>query len=197
MAIYSDDRAYTNYIHTHVALPKIYNLIYWVQVCLDHKIAEEIDMQQGIDYVFKDRSGATKTVQERFRESKYQKYSDFTIRYRRDGNIHSDRRESEYFKMKADYFTYGITNGSKLKLTECTDFIKFAIIDLRKVYEKIDCGLILIRDNKKNTCFIGNGKIICPIKYNKDGSSSFFPIDISYLVRLWGSEIIIFQKGFI
>ena len=52
--------------------------------------------------------------------------------------------------------------------------------------------------HKKNKCEIVDGnRIQCPIKYNTDGSSSFFPIDISYLVNLWGSDIVIAQKGFL
>src|SRR5690606_40173082 len=119
-------------------------------------------------------------------------------RYRRDGNIHADRRESEYYKMQASFFTYGITNCLKTDVTQCTDFLKYAIIDLEKVYAKIDSGEIIIRDNGRNTCRIIDDKIIeCPVKYNNDGSSSFFPIEISFLVQLFGNDIIIAQNGFI
>ncbi len=196
MALYSEDRAFTDFVHANLALPKIYKGLGWNQVDLDHNFAQEIDMQKGIDYIFKDVSGALKTVQERFRESKYQRYSDFTIRYRRDNNIHSSRRESEYYKMEADFFTYGITNCLKTDASQCTDFIKYAVIDMRKVYEKLDSGQILIRDNGKNVCSIEDNRIICPVKYNGDGSSSFFPIEISFLVKLWGAELIVDQKGF-
>ncbi len=98
--------------------------------------------------------------------------------------------------MKADYFVYGITNCLKTNINQCTDFIKYAVIDLRKLYEKIDSKHIIIEDNRKKTCLISDGKIICPIKNNKDGSSSFFPIDIKHLVTLWGNEMVIVQKGF-
>ena len=199
MANYISDRAFTNYIHRNVAIPKIYNTIGWVKYNIDPKELEQLDINKGIDYLFKDNNGNIKTVQERFRESKYQKYTDFTIRYRRDGNIHSNRIQSEYYKMKASFFTYGITNCLKTdNLISCTDFIKFAIIDLEKVYAKIDEGKIIIRDNNKSFCKIINGNtIVCPIKYNRDGSSSFFPIDIYQLVQLWGKEMIIAQKGFL
>lgn len=51
---------------------------------------------------------------------------------------------------------------------------------------------------KKNKCEIVDGKRIkCPVKYNTDGSSSFFPIDISYLVKLWGNDMVIAQKVFL
>ncbi|HHT23443.1 MAG TPA: hypothetical protein GXZ87_09085 [Bacteroidales bacterium] len=197
MARYTDDRAFTDCIHKNIAIPQIYNSIGWQKVNLEQEFAEQIDIYKGIDYVFRDENGELKTVQERFRESKYQNYSDFTIRYRRDENPHAARRESEYYKMKAGYFTYGITNCLKSNLAQCTDFIKYAVIDLKKVYEKIDQGLIVIRDNKENKCKIVDNKIICPIKHNHDGSSSFFPIEIPFLVRLWGDEIIISQKGFL
>jgi len=196
MSYYSADRAFTDYIHQELALPKIYAPINWTQVDLEANFAEKIDIQKGIDYVFRDINGNLITVQERFRESKYQNYSDFTIRYRRDGNIHQDRHKSEYYKMKADYFVYGITNCSKNETHKCTDFIKYAIIDLKKVYEKLDSGEIIIQDNGKNRCYITKNKIVCPVKYNRDGSSSFFPIEILYLVKLWGNETIIAQKGF-
>lgn len=200
MAPYISDRHFTNTIHNNVAIPKVYNIIGWEQVVLDEKIAEKIDMQDGIDYIFK-KDGVLKTVQERFRESKYRQYSDFTIRYRRDSNIHENRRESEYYKMKASYFTYGITNCLKTDLSQCTDFLKFAIIDMDKVYSKIDSKEIRIVKNGKNTCNIieqnGQKIIECPVKFNKDQSSSFFPIEISYLIELFGNDIVIAQKGFL
>lgn len=196
MAPYITDRAFTDHIH-QLALEKIYKPINWEQLDLDKNFACQIDMQQGIDYIFRDQFGDYKTVQERFREVKYQIYSDFTIRYRRDYNIHKDRHQSEYYKIKADYFTYGITNCYKTKINECTDFVKFAIIDLKKVYDKIDSGDIVICDNKKDTCTLKNNKIICPIKHNSDGSSSFFPIEISFLVKLFGDELILTHKGFL
>jgi len=50
---------------------------------------------------------------------------------------------------------------------------------------------------KKNKCEIVDGKRIkCPVKYNTDGSSSFFPIDISYLVKLWGMIWLLLKKDF-
>jgi hypothetical protein len=198
MTSYNQDRAFTDYIHKYIAIPKIYKSIGWQEANLEKNYAEKMDMQLGIDYVFIDKNGKYKTVQERFRESKYQQYSDFTIRYRRDENLHASRRESEYYKMEADYFTYGITNCLKRNVNECTDFIKYAVIDLNKIYEKIDNGLIIIKNNNKDKCeIVDDKKIICPIKYNRDGSSSFFPIEIKFLVQLWGNEIIIAQKGFL
>ncbi len=195
MANYTSDRAFTDMVHNNIALPKIYAPLNWQPYQLSAEKASEIDMFKGIDYVF--TNDGFRTVQERFREKKYQQYTDFTIRYRRDQNPLSERHPSEYYKMKAAYFVYGITNCLKEDITPCTDFIKYAVIDLKKVYEKLDNGDILIRDNGKNFCEIVDGKIICPVKYNKDGSSSFFPIEISFLVKLWGNDMLVAQKGFI
>lgn len=195
MSSYLDDRTYTDYIHSNIAIPTIYNSLNWQQVLVEEAMAKHIDMFKGIDYVF-EKDGILKTVQERFREKKYEKYNDFTIRYRRDGNYHTERQESEHYKIEADFFTYGITNCLKTDLVSCTAFLKYAVIDLTKIYEKITIGEIIVEDNKKNFCEIKNDKLICPIKYNTDGSSSFFPIDIPLLVKLWGGQMIVKQYGY-
>ena len=138
------------------------------------------------------------SVQERFRDKQYKDFTDFTIRYRRDFNKVGERHESEYYKMKAHYFTYGIIDSTKSNLKEASNFLKYAIIDLKRVYDKLDNNMIIISDNGKNTCEIVDGnRIECPVKYYTDGSSSFFPIDISFLVKIWGEEILIAQKGFL
>lgn len=196
MASYSFDRAFTDLVHRNIALPNIYAPLNWQPYLLDATKAKEIDMFKGIDYVFT-HEGTYKTVQERFREQKYQQYSDFTIRYRRDDNPIADRHASEYYKMKAHYFVYGIINSSKEQVAHCTDFIKYAVIDLQKVYEQIDNGNIVIANNGKHFCQIQDDKMVCPIEYNTDGSSSFFPIDIHLLVKLWGDDMLLAQKGFL
>lgn len=196
MSKYKNDRAFTDYVHQNLALPLIYKPLHWTEVQLRKDYANYIDMMDGIDYVF--RSGnSIMSTQERFREKQYQDFSDFTIRYRRDENNLEDRHESEYYKMKAHYFTYGIIDSSKSEVKNASGFIKYAIIDLKKVYEKLDTKAIFISDNGKNTCEIVDGnRLECPVKYNLDGSSSFFPIDISFLAQLWGEHMIIAQKGF-
>lgn len=197
MSKYKNDRTFTDYVHKHIATHIIYKPLQWTEVQLRKDYAKYIDMMDGIDYVFKFED-EIKTVQERFRDKKYKEFTDFTIRYRRDENKIEDRHESEYYKIKAHYFTYGIIDTTKSEINKSANFIKYAIIDLRKVYEKLDSSKIIISDNRKNKCRIIDGeRLECPIKYNTDGSSSFFPIDISHLVKLWGNEMIIAQKGFL
>lgn len=197
MSKYSKDRAFTNYIHKKLAIPLIYNCLSWSEVQLRKDYSRYIDMMEGIDYVFR-KGNSIMSVQERFREKKYKNFTDFTIRYRRDSNKIKDRHESEYYKMKAHYFTYGIIDSAKNELYAASSFIKYAIVDLKKVYEKLDENKIIITDSGKNKCEIIDGnRLECPVKYNLDGSSSFFPIDISYLVKLWGDDMVIDQKGFL
>lgn len=197
MSSYKNDRAFTDFVHKQFALPFIYKKLGWQEVQLRKDYAQYIDMMDGIDYIFRNGDDVM-SVQERFREEQYKGYSDFTIRYRRDDNKYKARHESEYYKMKAHYFTYGIIDSTKSEIKTAKGFIKYAIIDLKKVYDKIDSGAIYISDNKKNKCkILDDNRIECPIKYNTDGSSSFFPIDISYLVKLWGNEMIVAQKGFL
>ncbi|MCH4213359.1 MAG: hypothetical protein LKF70_11300 [Prevotella sp.] len=196
MTNYITDRMYTDYIHENVAIPTVYKKLGWEELKVDPTQLNDLDVKHGVDYIFRDEKGLLHTVQERFRERKYYRYSDFTIRYRRDYNSHKDRVESEYYKLNANYFTYGITNCSKYDLSLCTEFQKVAIVDLQKVYDKIDKGLIVIRNNGARVCSIEDGKIICPVIENHDHSSSFFPIEISYLVDLWGEDMVLFKKGF-
>ncbi|WP_339625507.1 hypothetical protein [uncultured Winogradskyella sp.] len=197
MSKYQKDRDFTDYVHAKLAVPLIYKDLNWKEVKLKKDYAKYIDMTDGIDYIFRN-GDSIMTVQERFREQKYKSYSDFTIRYRRDKNKLKERHKSEYYKMKAHYFTYGIIDSTKHEVSNTSNFSKYAIIDLKKVYEKLDSKAIFISDNNKNKCqIVGGNRIECPVKFNIDGSSSFFPIDISFLVQLWGADMIIAQKGFL
>lgn len=68
--------------------------------------------------------------------------------------------------------------------------------NLSKVYDKIHNGLISIEDNGWMTSRIVGDKLVCPIKKNHDGSSSFIPIDIPSLIKLWGEDMLLFNQGF-
>jgi len=197
MPNYKNDRAFTDFVHKELALPLIYESLGWQEVQLRKDYAKYIDMLDGIDYIFR-KGDVVMSVQERFRDEKYKNFTDFTIRYRRDENINESRHKSEYYKMKAHYFTYGILDSSKNDISKSSSFLKYAIVDLKKVYEKLDSGGIFIVDNNKNICeIVDDNRIECPVKYNADGSSSFFPIDISYLVKIWGNDMVVAQKGFL
>jgi len=198
MANYKEDRSFTDFVHHNLALPVIYEHLNWKPKTIDADLQQQIDIQNGIDYVFENEKGEKLNIQERFRDESYKLYKDCTLRYKREQNSHIERHLSEFFKIKADYLVYGITNGSKWpeKRNTLTNFLKFAVIDLRILFDKIDNGSILLRKGRKES-YIQNSKMIAPINDNSDGSSSFVAFDIYQLHKLFGSEnIIVFQKGF-
>ncbi|MCH1558288.1 MAG: hypothetical protein L7R87_04140 [Flavobacteriaceae bacterium] len=198
MGYYKDDRSFTNYVHNNLAIPKIYETLGWNILEIDKDRLEYIDINLGIDYVLKNQNGTIKNIQERFRDSFYQKYNDATLRYRRDKNSDPSRMKSEFFKIKADYLVYGITNGKKFidKRHTLTDFIKWVILDLNYLKEKYENKELEIVTTKKITCEIFNQKLICPENFNPDGSSSFIPFDILMLNKLWGDKVIIAQNRY-
>lgn len=192
---YTFDREFTNFIH-NLALRKIYQALKWEEAHTDSSYLEDVDRNIGIDYFFNDADGKKISVQERFRESNYSRYNDFTIRYRRDFSKDPDRKLSEFFKMKADYFVYGISNGSKVNHESNSDFIKYAVIDLEKFRENIDNQNIVIKDTNSYSSQIINGVMYAPIKQNRDYSSNFVVFDIRHLDKI-DKKIILIQKGFI
>jgi hypothetical protein len=196
MTYYSSDRKFTDFVHAYLAIPLIYNSLNWKPILLEADEARKIDVEIGVDYVFESNEKRI-SVQERFRDKKYVKYNDFTIRYEREFSTLENQVKSEFYKMKADYFVYGIINQSKEEFIQATDFLKFAVIDMKKIYQKIQQGDIIIENNRHNYCYAKGKKLYCPIKQNPDKSSSFFPIDVQILLKLWGSEMILMQKGFV
>lgn len=198
MAKYSDDRNFTNFVHTQLAVPLIYKPLGWTEKEIDAAHLEFIDINEGVDYVFEDNSENEIKTQERFRDDYYKQYNDCTLRYRRDNNLDPTRHKSEFYKIKADYLVYGITNGAKFpdKRHTLTGFIKYVVVDLKTLYAKIDDGLI-IPQYGANLSRIDNGKMIAPIKDNPDGSSSFVAFDVLQLHQLFGKDgIILTQKGY-
>lgn len=198
MANYSSDRSFTDYVHNHLAIPIIYRKLNWDISEIDAKVLETIDINEGIDYVLNNSSGETVLVQERFRDSFYSKYNDATLRFRRDQNQNPERIKSEFYKIKADYLVYGITNGSKFpeKRHTLTDFIKWVVLDLNFIRIQFELGKIKIVTSSKINCWIEDDVLHCPENFNPDGSSSFIPFDVLLLVNLFGYRPIIEQQGY-
>ena len=191
---YKSDREFTDFVHTNLACKIIYPKLNWEIQDLNLKMLNNIDTRNAIDKnIIK-----TVTIQERFREKKYSNYTDFTIRYKRDHNQFDERKLSEYFKLDADYFVYGIIDESKANVYKAKSFLKYCVIDINKIKEYIDLEKIIIRENTNlKKCIIENNKLICPVIENRDYSSSFFPIDIVMLSMLFEDDnIIVLQEGF-
>ena len=186
---YIDDRAFTDHIHNEVALRIIYPALKWEKKDVDADALARSDMEDGIDYIFTDDGRNAISVQERFRNPEYARYDDFTLRYRRPYNPQKDRIDSEFFKIKADVFVYGILNPSR------DGFAKFAVIDMKGFFRLYSESRIVIRPGVGEG-FIEEGNLICPIKQNRDYSSNFIPIRIPLLSTL-AEDLILLQEGFL
>lgn len=198
MSKYQSDRVFTDYIFNNLAKKIIYPELNWEEIKIDEKKLEELDINDGIDTIIKNKNNETFGVQYRFRDGFYSSYNDFTLRYKREYNKNKERVMSEFFKIKAKYFLYGISNGKKYedKLNTNTVFLKWAIIDLDNLLNAIDNGLIVIDEDMKGiTCQQKNGVMHCPINNNKDNSSSFVPFDILILNEI-SNDIVVASFGF-
>lgn len=77
-----------------------------------------------------------------------------------------------------------------------TDLIKWVIVDLESLMQKINEEKIIIKTDNRTTCWEKDGIIYCPENFNPDGSSSFIPFDIPLLHKKWGNEIIFKSHGY-
>jgi len=198
MSKYQSDRVFTDYIFKNLAKQIIYPKLNWEEVNIDEKKLEELDIHNGIDTIIKNENNQIFGVQYRFRDAFYASYNDFTFRYKREYNQNEERVMSEFFKIKAKYFLYGISNGKKFEdaLKTNTMFLKWAVIDVENLLNAIDSGLIIIDETLRDiTCQLRKGKMFCPINNNKDKSSSFVPFDIHILNQI-SNNIIIASSGF-
>ena len=198
MNTYSTDRAFTDYVHEHLALPQIYEPMGWCQQWMPEPLQKLLDLEEGVDYLMEDKRGKALRVQERFRDSYAKDYTDCTLRYRRDQNAHEERRASEFFKIQADYLLYGITNGSKFadKRATLTGFLKYAVVDLRVLMQAVQAGQIILQAGGLQSRIEGD-KMIAPIIPNRDPSSTFVAFDVLQLRQLFDGEgIILAQQGY-
>ena len=198
MSKYQSDRVFTDYVFNNLAKEMIYPELNWKEIKIDEKKLEELDINNGIDTIIENENNETFGVQYRFRDKFYSSYNDFTLRYKREYNKNKERVMSEFFKIKAKYFLYGISNGKKYedKLDTNTAFLKWAIIDLDKLLNAIDNGLIVIDEGMRDiTCQLKNGIMLCPINNNRDNSSSFVPFDIPILNKI-SNDIVVASSGF-
>jgi hypothetical protein len=199
MATYFHDRQFTNRVHQQLALPGIYAPLGWQPHHIGEEALKQADMHQGIDYFFRTREGKIVSVQERFRESKYQRYQDCTLRFRRDKHSDPSRHASEFYKIKAGYLVYGIVNGCKDPASnqQPTQFLKFAVIDLTVFWKQWEQGKVVIGNQGAHFSSIRDGKLHVAVKENHDDSSSFLAMDVRQLHQLFGQEgIVLMQSGY-
>ena len=199
---YYSDRNFTDKVHETVAKEEIYKPLNWEERKVDKNELEYVDIHHGIDYIFESSNSYDITVQERFREKKYQNYNDCTLRYRRDHNKDESRHESEFYKIKADYLVYGILDQSKEEIIydknkDKPSLIKYVIVDLGVLKNKIKEGTIQTVKGGNSSYITSDGNMVIPEKDNYDNSSSFVALDVRQLQELFGHEnIIIKQFGY-
>jgi hypothetical protein len=197
MSFYQSDREFSNFVHDNIAKREIYPDLKWVIQDINTTILDNVDIHNAVDYfAINTNNNIIITIQERFRESKYSNYNDFTLRYKREFNKDHNRLLSEFFKLNVDYFVYGIINDLKTNVTKDSKFIKYAVIDVKKLLQHIDEGKILINEaTNDKICKIEDNIMICPVIQNYDKSSSFVPFDIKILIKLY-SDVIFKSVGF-
>ena len=195
---YQSDRAYTDFIHQHVALPQVYRPLGWKPFRLSDSEREELDVHHGIDRVFSRTDGALVTIQERFRTARYTNYQDVTFRYRRDHHANVERRYSEFYKIQADYLLYGTLDSDSKDPSQLADaaFQKVALIHLPPLWNKLETGEAIIDETASGRCRWEGGKLVIPVNHNRDGSSSFIAWDIPLIAQHWPRQIIRYQRGF-
>ena len=74
-------------------------------------------------------------------------------------------------------------------------FIKYVVIDVNVLKSLFDEELIVVNKNLRSIkCIERDGKIVCTVNYNRDKSSSFIPIDIKLLIKLFSNRNIIIKN---
>nr|WKN38987.1 hypothetical protein K4G66_09760 [Tunicatimonas sp. TK19036] len=194
---YRQDRAFTEFVHKHLALPQVYSLLGWSPFHLRSHEKQELDLHHGIDRVFYTDEGLLVTVQERFRTSAYTKYQDVTFRYRRDRHSDAARRYSEFYKIQADYFLYGMVDRPSKNTDQLSGFCKVALLNLPPLWKKLQTGEAFIDEARTGRCHWHHDRMIIPVNHNRDRSSSFIAWDIPLIAQHWPQEILVYQRGFI
>lgn len=193
---YSIRREFTDKVHREMAT-KVYDYLNWhLDDSRGSEHAKEADIKDGIDY-FVNVNGFHRTVQERFRRDRAAKgYNDITLRYQYPGN--TTHVNSEWFKITADYFLYGVVPVTETdSVTSDTKFTKLVVIDLRLFTRLVDDRKIVIGSERISS--IRDGVLYGGLNFNKyrsgDNQSTFIAFDVKHLFNL-DSNLIVIESGY-
>lgn len=193
-------KEFTDKVHAEMA-PNVYKYLNWK---LDdgnsrgNEYLKEANIVDGIDYYVENEDGYHRTIQERFRRSnKAGHYNDITLRYQYPEN--TKKINSEWFKITADYFLYGVVPVEKTSdVTSSVKFTKLVVIDLRCFSRLVDKGKIKI-GNGKESYIDKNGILYSGINRNKkrqgDNPSTFVSFNVMDLYKL-DAELIVTEHGY-
>lgn len=211
MSNYKADRKYTNANHV-LAEKNIYARngieIYKPETEFEKEFAENSDIYKAIDYVgLIEKTGLPFAIQERTRSADKAAFNDITIRFERPQNAHDDRKKSEYYKLDAYLkkypdiaflMMYAVRGENKTFEDGSVEgtFQKYAFVDLRKLYEYIREGKIVIKEMAGvYSSRMEGGVMYAPVRPNADPSSTFVPFDVRQLVENF-PDVVLEQYGF-
>ena len=159
------DQSFTDLAHKNLA-PAFYGQIF--PGARVEQASVEDDQKKGIDYhvltdlANLDGSGSKRVrfnVQERFLRIDHpmlRTSKEFTLRYSRPDSLSPDQKQSEFFKIKAHYLYYGITNATKATATSAevppTACLRQVLVDLPKLMKLVDDGKIAIGPPNSHPC---------------------------------------------
>lgn len=92
---------------------------------------------------------------------------------------------------------YGTIDVSKAEYRRASCFLKYAVLNLNCLKDRIDDGAIVIDEKLPGyRCIKRGGTMVCPVNQNHDHSSNFVPFDIVILDDI-APGVIEYQEGFI
>ena len=211
MSNYVSDRSYTN--KNHELAEKTIYAKYGIEIVRavtkfekDH--AESADLYEAIDYIgLIEKTGLPFAIQERTRSADKAGFNDVTIRFERPNTFYEDRKKSEFFKLD-DYLEkypnipflmmYAVRGENKDFNENDVEgtFQKYAFVDIRKLYDYIKEGKIVVKEMPgKYSSIMEDGVMYAPIIPNKDPSSTFIPFNMRQLVENF-PDVVLEQYGF-
>lgn len=195
---YKNRSLFSDAVHVNLS-GKVYQFLDWkLDSSRDSDYAMQADLKDGIDYYVL-VNGYHRTVQERFRTSRNSRYNDITFRYQYPENIFYEKN-SEWFKITADYFLYGVidqdTNDAR-DIKPSGKFLKLVVVDLRIFKLLLEQGKIVIGDGKFSR--MEDSKLISGFRSNvsrkTDNRSTFVVFDVRHLYEI-NNDMIIVEKGY-
>lgn len=186
---YVSNREFTDNIHNNLIIKEVYEKNGFTLYDKPDNLAfvfDYLDIMDGIDYIGKNNNtGKNGFYQERTRRNT--KYTDITFRYKK-----ADGKKLEFFKIKDNYQKlYKLNNEFNFVYSVVSDdnseIIKYVILDIVKIFDGIDKGLLKIDESSKFS-YIKDDILYLGMNENKDYSGKtanyFVILDIKLLLKI-------------
>lgn len=192
--LYGDRRGFSDKVHKLMAI-NVYKTLKWrLDNSRNIDYMNDADIKDGIDYYILNEEGMHRTVQERFRrESSAKNYDDITIRY----NYVENDLSSEWFKITADYFMYGVIKGEHPSAS--SKFKKLVVVDFQYFKHLLEKRYIKVDKKARKSYIDENGVLHSGFRHNKsiknDKVTTFVTFRVRDLYEL-SPELIVIEKGY-